>query len=239
MKLSKVGSLMVGEVISATPATPFKDVAKLLAEHDITGLPVLDDDGRVLGVISESDLLVRQASAGGGDEERQGPRHGRTVGSTDADRRDDKREGLTADLLMSAPAITVQAEDTVANAARTMLRHSVERLPVVDAEGRLVGIVTRRDLLQVFLRPDPEIRRRVVEDVLMGTLGLAPAVIDVHVVDGVVTLEGVLERRSQIAVVLQLTQRLDGVVSVVDRLTSLINDSGLTPPEGAEYGWPW
>ena len=238
MKLSKVGSVMVGEVISVTPATPFKDVAKLLAEHDITGLPVLDDDGRVLGVISESDLLVRQASAGGADQEQQGRRHGRTVGSIE-DRRDDKRDGLTAGLLMSAPAITVHAEDTVAKAARTMLRRGVERLPVVDDRDRLVGIVTRRDLLQVFLRPDPEIRRRVVEDVLTDALGLAPNVIDVHVVDGVVTLEGLLERHSQISVVLQLTQRLDGVVSVVDRLSSRINDSGLTPQEDAEYGWPW
>ncbi|WP_406264154.1 CBS domain-containing protein [Streptomyces sp. NBC_00191] len=238
MKLSKVGNVMVGEVISVMPATPFKDVAKLLAEHDITGLPVLDDDGRVLGVVSESDLLVRQASAGGADEEQQGPRHGRTAGLA-ADTRDDKREGLTAGLLMSAPAITVHAEDTVAKAARTMLRRGVERLPVVDAEDRLVGIVTRRDLLQVFLRPDSEIRRHVVEDVLTDTLGLAPNVIEVHVVDGVVTLEGQLERRSQIRVVLQLTQRLDGVVSVVDRLSSRVNDSGLTPPEGAEYGWPW
>ncbi|MEU4498540.1 CBS domain-containing protein [Streptomyces sp. NPDC023998] len=239
MKLSKVESLMVGEVISVTPATPFKDVAKLLAEHDITGLPVLDDDGRVLGVVSESDLLVRQASAGGADEEPQEPRHGRTTPRSTADTRDDKREGLTAGLLMSAPAITVHAEDTVAKAARTMLRRGVERLPVVDAEDRLVGIVTRRDLLQVFLRPDSEIRRHVIEDVLTGVLGLAPNVIDVHVVDGVVTLEGQLERHSQIPVVLQVTQRLDGVVSVVDRLTSRDNDSGLTPPEGAEYGWPW
>ncbi|WP_405810897.1 CBS domain-containing protein [Streptomyces sp. NBC_00210] len=238
MKLSNVASLMVGEVISVTPATPFKDVAKLLAEHDITGLPVLDDDGRVLGVVSESDLLVRQASAGGADEEQQGPRHGRTPRST-ADTRDDKREGLTAGLLMSAPAITVRVEDTIAKAARTMLRRGVERLPVVDAEDRLVGIVTRRDLLQVFLRPDSEIRRHVVEDVLTDALGLAPNVIEVHVVDGVVTLEGLLERHSQIPVVLQLTQRLDGVVSVVDHLSSRVNDSGLAPPEGTEYGWPW
>ncbi|HET6352678.1 CBS domain-containing protein [Streptomyces sp.] len=238
MKLSKVASVMVGDVVSVTPATPFKDVAKLLAEYDITGLPVLDDDGRVLGVVSESDLLVRQASAGGADEEQQGPRHGRTARSA-ADTRYDKREGLTARLLMSAPAITVHAEDTVAKAARTMLRRGVERLPVVDADDRLVGIVTRRDLLQVFLRPDSEIRRHVVEDVLTDTLGLAPNVIEVHVVDGVVTLEGQLERHSQIPVVLQLTQRLDGVVSVVDRLSSRVNDSGLTPPEGAEYGWPW
>ena len=91
----------------------------------------------------------------------------------------------------------------------------------------------------MFLRPDSEIRRHVIEDVLTDTLGLAPNVIEVHVVDGVVTLEGQLERRSQIRVVLQLTQRLDGVVSVVDRLSSRVNDSGLTPPEGAEYGWPW
>ncbi|WP_351224552.1 CBS domain-containing protein [Streptomyces sp. NPDC002133] len=220
MKHSKVGNLMVGEVVSVVPSTPFKDVAKQLAEHDISGLPVLDEDDRVLGVVSESDLLVRQASAGSAGRGRRPPAHG--AGPVPDS---DKRDALTAAELMTGPAVTVHADDTVAEAARTMLRRSVERLPVVDEEDRLVGIVTRRDLLQVFLRPDPEIRRRVIAEVLVDTLGLAPDAVGVHVVDGVVTLEGLLEKRSEIPVLLRLTEQLDGVVSVTDRLTARVEDS--------------
>ncbi|WP_328404197.1 CBS domain-containing protein [Streptomyces sp. NBC_00390] len=233
MRTMTVGGVMVGEVVSVTPLTPFKELAKLLAEHNVSGLPVVDDDNRVLGVISQSDLLVRQASESAADRTAQEPQHARTAG-----RATDKQTGLTAEQLMSTPAVTVHADDKIAKAARTMLRHSVERLPVVDAEDRLVGIVTRRDLLQVFLRPDPEIRRHVIEDVLLNTLRLTPDVVDVHVVDGVVTLEGQLERRSQIDVMLRLTQQVDGVVSVVDRLSYRLDDV-VIPSEDSTYGWPW
>ncbi|MFI1398671.1 CBS domain-containing protein [Streptomyces sp. NPDC020681] len=232
MKHSSVGHLMVGEVVSVTPSTPFKDVAKLLAEHDITGMPVLDEEDRVLGVISESDLLVRQASDGSSGPEDQRRGAGGGAGAV-------KRDALTAAQLMSAPAVCVHAHDTVAEAARTMLGRRVQRLPVVDEEDRLVGIITRRDLLQVFLRPDQEIRRRVIEEVVVDAMGSTPTAVEVHVVDGVVTLEGVLERRSEIAVALRLTQQLDGVVSVVDRLTSRVDDSRLTPPERTPHALPW
>ncbi|MGW2559400.1 CBS domain-containing protein [Streptomyces sp. NPDC001514] len=226
MRHSKVGDLMVDDVISVVPSTPFKAVAKLLAEHDISGLPVLDEDDRVVGVISESDLLVRQASAGPTGQGASGP----------ADDGNGKGDALTVVKLMSAPAVTVHADDTVAEAARTMLLRGVERLPVVDEEERLVGIVTRRDLLQVFLRPDPEIRRRVVGEVLVDTLGLAPDAVDVHVIDGVVTLEGSLEQRSAIPVLLRLTEQLDGVVSVNDRLTARVDDSAPTERDRTAHG---
>ncbi|MDI9885121.1 CBS domain-containing protein [Streptomyces sp. HNM0645] len=218
-KHSKVGGLMTGEVVSVVPSTPFKEVAKRLAEHDISGLPVLDEDDRVVGVVSETDLLVRQALAADAvcGTRRPGPGAG-TPGR-------DEGDAITAGRLMSAPAVTVHADETVAAAARTMLRRCVDRLPVVDDEDRLVGIVTRRDLLVVFLRPDPEIRRRVVEEVLVDTMGLAPDAVDVHVVDGRVTLEGTLETPAQILIVKKLTEQTDGVVSVSDRLTARGGDS--------------
>ncbi|GAA3379244.1 CBS domain-containing protein [Streptomyces sannanensis] len=226
MKHCRVGNLMVDEVVSVTPSAPFKDVAKLLAEHDISGLPVLDDDDRVLGVVSESDLLVRQASAGQPEPEPNGPRHaGQDTPGTA------RWDALTATQLMSAPAVTVRAQDTVAEAARTMIRRGVERLPVVDEEDRLVGIVTRRDLLKVFLRPDREIRQRVIEDVLLDTMRLAPDAVAVHVLDGVVTLEGQLEKSTDIHVVRRLTERIDGVVSVADHLTARVDDSRTTPSD--------
>ncbi|MFJ3233775.1 CBS domain-containing protein [Streptomyces sp. NPDC086787] len=205
MKHSKIGSLMVQEVVSVTPQTPFKEVAKLLAVHGLSGLPVVDADDRVLGVISESDLVLRQAGA------------------------ESRTQAMNARELMSQPAITVKVGDSIAVAARTMAQHRVERLPVVDGEGRLVGIVTRRDLLQVFLRPDRDIRRDIVEEILDQTLWLSPEAVQVHVIDGVVTLVGRLERFSDIPVAVRLAREVDGVVAVVDRLTYRIDDSSSRP----------
>ncbi|MFF2848842.1 CBS domain-containing protein [Streptomyces sp. NPDC058001] len=205
MEHNDVARVMTGEVVSVVPETPFKDIAKLLAAQGFSGLPVLDEDDRVLGVISESDLLARQASA---DAERREP-GGASPGAP---------AELTARSLMSSPAITVAASATVVEAARTMLRHGVERLPVVDQRDRLTGIVTRRDLLRVFLRPDPEIRRHVVEDVLVDALGLPSDAVGVHVIDGVVTLEGRLGDARQADLLIRLVRQSDGVVSVVDHL---------------------
>lgn len=122
--------------------------------------------------------------------------------------------------VMSTPAVTVHADETAPDAARLMMRSGVERLPVVDDEDRLVGIVTRRDLLRLFLRPDAEIRRRIIEDVVVGTMGLGADAVAVHVIDGVVTLEGQMESRSQIAILTRLAEQLDGVVAVVGHVTA-------------------
>ncbi|MFE9634050.1 CBS domain-containing protein [Streptomyces sp. NPDC006463] len=226
MKHIKVGDLMTDEVVSVVSATPFKDVAKLLAQHDISGLPVFDDEDRVVGVISESDLLRRQAAV---------------PAASDAEERAAVPEAaaVTAAGIMSAPAVTARADETAAEAARLMTRRGVERLPVVDEEDRLVGIVTRRDLLRLFLRPDAEIRRRVVDDVLVGTMGLSAEAVELHVVDGIVTLEGRLERQSQVPVLIRLTEQLDGVVAVAARLTARFDDTLLAPPERAAHGMPW
>ncbi|MFE7039900.1 CBS domain-containing protein [Streptomyces atratus] len=214
MKRIKVGDLMTDEVVSVIPVTSFKEVAKLLAQHNISGLPVLDDEDRVVGVVSESDLLNRQAA-----------RHLVTGDVPDDATSTSCSSGpeFTAAEIMSAPAVTVRAHETAPDAARLMMRSGVERLPVVDDEDRLVGIVTRRDLLRLFLRPDAEIRRRVVEDVLVGTMGLRADVVTVHVMDGVVTLEGRLESQSQIAILTCLAEQLDGVVAVVSHVTAPVD----------------
>ncbi|MGW1085409.1 CBS domain-containing protein [Streptomyces sp. NPDC002596] len=217
MKHITVGDLMTDEVVSVVSANSFKDVAKLLAQYNISGLPVLDSEDRVVGVISESDLLVRQT----GTE----PATGTSPEGTG------RPAATTAGEVMSSPAVTVLADETVSGAARLMKRRGLERLPVVDEEGRLIGIVTRRDLLGLFLRPDAEIRRRVVEDVLVATMGLRADVVAVHVVDGVVTLEGELERQSEIPVLIRLTEQLDGVVAVMSHLTTCFDNGRLRPPE--------
>ncbi|MFF6953274.1 CBS domain-containing protein [Streptomyces iakyrus] len=229
MKHSKVGALMTSDVVRAEYGTPFKEVARLLAEHRISGLPVVDDDEKVLGVISETDLMTRQADAPGPRE----PHHrfhwlGWTPGSR---ARRTKARARTVGRLMSSPAITVHSDATVAEAARVMARRRVERLPVVDDEERLVGIVTRRDLLQVFLRPDPEILASVRNDVLVRALWLTPYSVDVDVHEGVVTLTGQLERRSECAMAVEMCRQTDGVVAVVDHLTHRFDDSWRQPDE--------
>lgn len=221
MKHDKVGSVMTSDVVHAACDTPFKEVARLLADHRISGLPVVDGDDKVLGVVSETDLMARQTVAAGGH--RRLPWQERL---TRAGRhRAAKAAARTARELMSRPPVTVHADDSIAEAARTMAVRRVERLPVLDEEDRLVGIVTRRDLLGVFLRPDPEIRAEIVDDVLVGSVSVAPRSIGVSVANGVVTLTGHMEYRSQREIAVAMTRRIDGVVEVVDRLTYRLDDS--------------
>ncbi|MCX4673715.1 CBS domain-containing protein [Streptomyces sp. NBC_01381] len=234
MKHSKIGSVMTSEVVSAQYGTPFKEVAKRLAEYRISGLPVIDADDKVVGVISETDLLVREAQA---PDPYQAPRRFRLPRVGKGGRKDRaKATARTAGQLMSTPPVCVHADNSIAEGARCMAQHKVERLPVVDEEDRLVGIVTRRDLLQVFLRADDEIRHEVIEQVLVRTLWLAPQTIKIDVQDGVVTLEGQLERRSEVPVALHMTREIDGVVAVVDKLTHRVDDSHLQPNDQAMRG---
>ncbi|WP_406502634.1 CBS domain-containing protein [Streptomyces sp. NBC_01602] len=227
MKRIKVGDLMTDEVVSVVPATSFKEVAKLLAQYNISGLPVLDDEDQVVGVVSESDLVNRQAA-----------RHLVTSDSPDAGTGNAVSSGaeFMAAEVMSTPAVTVHADETAPDAARLMMRSGVERLPVVDDEDRLVGIVTRRDLLSLFLRPDAEIRRRLVEDVFVGTMGLRPGVVTVHVVDGIVTMEGQLESQNQIAILTYLAEQLDGVVAVVNHVSAPVDGPVRTTLQSTTHG---
>ncbi|WP_326600326.1 CBS domain-containing protein [Streptomyces sp. NBC_01803] len=227
MKQRMVGTVMTGDVVSVTPEVPFKRVAEQLAEHRVSGMPVVDDDEKVLGVVSEQDLMARQAKSG--------RRH--HWPPTRVARRETALAGaMTAGELMTAPAITVRAVDSVARAARVMADRQVKRLPVLDEEDRLVGIVSRRDVLGVFLRPDAEIRQTVTDEVLIRSLWLPRDAVRVTVEDGVVTLDGVVERESEIPIALSLTGRMEGVVGVVDRLTAARDDSrlgtGIPEPHG-------
>ena len=173
MKHNKVGTVMTSDVVRAEYGTPFKEMARLLADHRISGLPVVDEDEKVIGVISETDLMARQAASLDPCEPK---RRFRLADLTHSARRQAaKAQDRTAGQLMSEPPVTVHADDTIIEAARTMAQRRVERLPVVDEEERLVGIVTRRDLLQVFLRPgcgDP--RRESSRRSLVRALWLAP-----------------------------------------------------------------
>ncbi|MEU6394657.1 CBS domain-containing protein [Streptomyces sp. NPDC046939] len=239
MKHSDIGSVMTGDVVRAQEATSFKEIVRLLHEHRVSGLPVVDEHDHVIGVVSESDLLAREVEAAGTDgphahepHRRRLPRWGRARAAHQ------KAVARTASQIMSAPPITVGSRETIAEAARTMAHHKVERLPVVDDEERLVGIVTRRDLLQVFLRPDEEIRREVVDEVFVRTLWLSPTTVAVTVHQGVVTLDGQVERRSEKEIAARMTGHIDGVVAVVDKLTYRLDDSHLRPDEPHVHGVP-
>ncbi|MGW5342714.1 CBS domain-containing protein [Streptomyces sp. NPDC004050] len=222
MKHIKVADLMTDEVVSVAPDTAIKDVAKLLAQYDISGVPVLNDGDHVVGVVSQTDLL-----AGGARLPSPDPLGGGAPVKPPA-----------AGDIMSAPAVTVRAEETAADAARLMTRRGIERLPVVDVEDRLVGIVTRRDLLRLFLRPDAEIRRRV-DDVLRDVAGVSADEVEVHVVDGIVTLDGRVRHQSQLPVLLGLVERLDGVVAVASRVTARSDDTASTHAGHSRQAMPW
>ncbi|RKN04227.1 CBS domain-containing protein [Streptomyces radicis] len=215
MKQRMVGSVMTNDVVRATPTTPFKRIAALLAEHRVSGLPIVDDDEKVVGVVSEADLLAPRAAGGRWRPGRR--RAGR--GAADA------IGARTAGELMSAPAITVHARDPLVLAARAMAHHQVRRLPVLDDEDRLVGIVSRRDLLSVFLRTDAELRAEVLDHVLARALLLPPGAVEVAVADGVVTLKGRVERSGDVPIALRMTAQTDGVIAVVNRLTHRVDDS--------------
>jgi CBS domain-containing protein len=222
MKHNKVGSVMTTEVVRATYGTPFKEVARLLGEHRVSGLPVVDEDDRVVGVVSETDLMAHQAEA----PDPYGPKKRFRFAelTRSARHRAAKATARTAGQLMTEPPVTVHADDTIVEAARTMAQHRVERLPVLDEEQRLVGIVTRRDVLQVF------------EEVLVRALWQAPRSIDVSVVEGVVTLSGQMERKSETEIAVSMTRRTDGVVAVVDHLSYRRDDSRIQPDEQKYHG---
>ncbi len=147
------------------------------------------------------------------------------------------RPASTVGRMMSFPAVTVYAEQTVAEAARLMTRRGCERLPVVDDEERLVGMVTRRDLLGFFLRPDAEVEHRIRDDVLNGVLRVQADAVQVHVLDGVVVLAGRLPHRSLIRIALALTSRTEGVIAVVNRISVQPDDSS-SPQNPDATSWP-
>ncbi|WP_128818844.1 CBS domain-containing protein [Streptomyces sp. S063] len=208
-----VGEVMTRDVVQAGPTTPFKEVVRLLDHHRVSGLPVVDADDKVLGVLSGSDLVRAQAY-------REGSAPPLAVSAED---------------MMSSPAVTVHPEQSVADAARLMERRGVERLPVVDEADRLIGIATRRDLLRVFLRADEDIRREVAAEIVGGAEGEPSDPVLVSVRDGVVTLEGRVELRSRVPEIVYAAWRLEGVVGVVNGLGFRIDDCAI-PAGSARTG---
>ncbi|MEW1908136.1 CBS domain-containing protein [Kitasatospora sp. NPDC085895] len=206
MRHRLVGELMTSAVVHVRPDTAFKEIVRLLAEHDITAVPVLDDEDRPLGLVSEADLLLNEAA-------REDPAGLLLTPQLAAAERARSR-ATTAEGLMTAPAVCARPEWTVVEAARLMQGKGLKRLAVVDEAGRLVGVVSRSDLLRVFLRHDRAIREEIRHDVLRRTLDIDPDTLDVRVRDGLVTLTGTVDHRGQVPVVERLCRSVDGVVGV-------------------------
>ncbi|MBV8445281.1 MAG: CBS domain-containing protein [Candidatus Dormibacteraeota bacterium] len=211
---------MSPSVVTVNEGATFHEIAALMRRHQVSALPVVDLRGRVVGIVSEADLMPKEASPvarhlwqrTGSSEERA------------------KTEGVTAVDIMSSPVVSAKVDEPLASVARRLLDHNVKRLPVLAADGTLIGIVSRRDVLRVFTRADEEIRRDIVEGVLPHWMGLDPRTVDVAVSGGVVLLRGGVERRSEIEVLTHLIAGLDGVVAVTSELRYSMDDVHVRPP---------
>ncbi|MEU1054761.1 CBS domain-containing protein [Streptomyces sp. NPDC005876] len=199
MNHQKVRELMSDAVVRVQRGTPFKEIAHLLQEYDITAVPVVDADDRPVGVVSEADLL--QKILGGAPEDALDPLRAK-ASATDA-------AGL-----MTSPAVCAREDWSVVDAARMMARHGIKRLLVVDEADRLIGVVSRSDLLRVFLRKDREIRTEIIEETLVRTFGLAPSTVQVDVAHGHVVLSGRLPERVSVSALEDMCRHVDGVVAV-------------------------
>jgi len=204
-----VKDVMTTRVVSVRTDASFKEMAAMLRSTRISAFPVLDKSDRVVGVVSEADLLVKEAVQADGSSILAALRH---VGE------DTKAKGVTAGELMTHPAITVGPDASVADAARLMYDRRVKRLPVVNAAGRLVGIISRVDVLAVFSRPDSEIRDEVVHRVVPGAVAAEPGRLEVTVKDGIVTISGPHQDEQTVRSLLDAVRHVQGVVAARDRL---------------------
>lgn len=220
-----VRDVMSEDVLTASPDMPFKVIVEQMVLGGVSGLPVVHD-GQVVGVVSEADLMTRQEQ-GAGSSVMWWTRHlSRLAAEQDSAAAEQalaelaRAVGRTAGDLMTSPAVTIVADAGLGAAARLMHRHGLKRLPVVDGAGRLVGIVTRSDLLKVFMLSDGQLARNA-RDVLAQVLA-EPEAVTVSVCEGVVTLDGSVEAQPELEAVVMRIEQLPGVVAVEDRLQAAL-----------------
>ncbi|MFE1943608.1 CBS domain-containing protein [Streptomyces massasporeus] len=215
-----VSDVMTRTVVALAAGATFKEIVRTMEERHISALPVIDTGNRVVGVVSEADLLRKEEFRDSAPE--RGPRARPPAGL-------DKARAVTAADLMTSPAVTVHPGAALGQAARVMALRKVKRLPVVDDDGVLRGIVSRSDLLRVFLRPDAAIVDEVRRDVLAGRLPDGIESIDVDVSDGVVTLTGRVRDTSVVPLAVRLVRSVEGVVDVRSELTGPPHRPALEP----------
>lgn len=216
----RVRELMTTDVVAIGPETPIRDVARILVENRISGLPVCSLERHVLGVVSEGDILYKEHDPG--DRRLGGPLSRLLDGGPEPALRA-KSEALTAGDAMTSPAITIAPYDSVSEAARLMTERRVNRLPVVH-DGELVGIVTRADLVRAFTRSDSEIEAELRTDVLRRTMWVEDGRVGVTVAAGAVALTGQVDRRSDAELLERLAARVPGVVGVESDVSWRVDD---------------
>jgi CBS domain-containing protein len=213
-----VADVMTRRVHVASPMTPFKLLVRLIEENRISAIPIVDQRGVAVGLVSEGDLLLKE-------------RMDELETSTDLlhlrrhQKERAKAEGLTAADLMTSPTITIRSDCRLADAARLMHERTVHQLVVVDDGGKIAGIVSRSDLLQVFLRTDEDLREEIVDGIIPTLMFSSGDAIGVDVRYSVVTLEGSVDRKTDVEILGRLTRAVDGVVGVVNSLTYRWDDT--------------
>jgi CBS domain-containing protein len=205
-----VKDVMSTHVIAIREGAPYKEIATRLREHRVSAFPVIDAENKVIGVVSEADLLTKEALG----TDIPGVLHSLT-----RHRELTRAAAVTAADLMTKPAVTIGPNEPVTHAARLMFNRRVKRLPVTDRDGRLVGIVTRSDVLSVYSRPDADIHREITQDLILDTYLCDPAKFSVVVKDGIVTIEGTPETVSVGHDIVNDVKHVEGVVAVRDRLS--------------------
>jgi CBS domain-containing protein len=204
-----VGEVMTRRVVAATENAGFKQIVAMMRGNRVSALPVVDSQNRVIGVVSEADLLLKQAAA---SPQRASWRW--LLPSTER-----KAEAVLAKDLMTRPAVTIGRDATMSEAAALMSARRVKRLPVVDCTGHLVGVISRVDVLSVFGREDSEIRGEIVHGVIAGNLALSPEAFEASVKSGIVTIAGPVTSKALADQLMEAIRQVDGVVTVRDRLS--------------------
>jgi CBS domain-containing protein len=207
---SCVRDVMATRVVAVRKTASFKEMIIGMRKAGVSALPVVDDQGRVIGVVSEADMLNKEADLATGP----GP-----LASVLRFRNHEKAAGVTAAELMTSPPVTAGPDTSLAEAARLMRDHRVKRLPVINATGHLIGIVSRADVLSIFTRPDADIHREATEEVIAESILVDSRLVAATVHDGIVTLTGRPETNQAARDLVEAVRHIEGVIAVRDQLT--------------------
>ena len=211
----RVSDVMTAPVITAPERTPVRELVGIMSTHNVSAVPIVGDDHRVVGLVSQADLLPKVAATG-----MTGARAARWGTAA-------KASAFSARDLMSAPALSISADASLSTAAKKMQATKVKRLLVTGDSGQLLGIVSRADLLRPYTRPDTAIRQDVIDHVLRRVLWIDTSQVQVNVDAGVVTLTGAVGRRTTAAIAARLAARVPGVVAVINQVRDSFDDTSL------------
>lgn len=214
----RVIDLMTTDVVTVRPTETIKEAARLMVANRISGLPVVDDKGALTGIVTEADFLERELDK----EAPSGGLLGAVFGQESS-----HSEAVSVGEVMSTNVVTVAPDATLAEAARVLAANGVKRLPIVDQEGLVIGIISRADIVAAFARPDELIDDEIREDISRRILFVDPDALDLTVKDGIVSIGGELPTKTDARILEELTRRLEGVVRVDTSLTWKVDDTKL------------